>query len=134
MLYIIRGLPGSGKDTLGLALGAHVVTADQYFTNPYTLEYDFDPAYLKDAHEDCQGRTRIAMEWKVARIAVCNTFTQQWEADPYLALARIHGYKVTIIDLHDGGLSDEALGARNVHGVPVNVISRMRARYERLTL
>jgi len=38
---------------------------------------------------------------------------------------------VRIIDLYDGGLTNDQLAARNVHKVPVVVIARMRARWEK---
>jgi hypothetical protein len=40
------------------------------------------------------------------------------------------GATPVVIDLYDGGLTDEALVARNVHFVPWQAIGAMRARYE----
>jgi hypothetical protein len=37
---------------------------------------------------------------------------------------------VVVVDVFDGGLTDEDLAARNVHGVPLAGIRAMRARWE----
>ena len=62
--------------------------------------------------------------------AVTNTFTCRWELEPYLKMASKHGWQVVVIDLFDGGLTDEELAARGTHGVPAEGIRRMRERYE----
>ncbi len=134
MLYIIRGLPGSGKNTLGenLAdwndsrLDHEVFAADDYFVDDDGV-YRFDPSKLPEAHAQCQENVKRALRshW-AAVVVVANTFTQRWEMEPYLAMSD----EVTVIDLFDAGLTDEALAARNTHGVPVEAIRAMRARYE----
>ena len=65
----------------------------------------------------------------VERIAVHNTFVQSWEIAPYVSLAEKHDYEIRIVDLYDGGLTDEMLYERNVHGVPLEAIQRMRLNY-----
>ena len=61
---------------------------------------------------------------------VHNTFTQGWEATPYVEMARKAGAEVKVVDLFDGGLDDAALAVRNVHGVPLASIAAMRARWD----
>jgi hypothetical protein len=63
-------------------------------------------------------------------VVVANTFTQRWELEPYLRMAKDIGATVVVVDVFDAGLSDEALATRNVHGVPVQSIAAMRARWE----
>ena len=60
-----------------------------------------------------------------------NTNTCHWEYALYTTLARAFGYELEIVDLYDGGCTDEELAARNTHGVPLETISRIRANYER---
>lgn len=72
-LYLIRGVPGSGKSTfanniLQAGLVAGVVEADDYFIDVVTGEYNFDPSKLKNAHSYCQSlaETLIFNGWSVA--------------------------------------------------------------------
>ncbi len=50
--------------------------------------------------------------------------------EPYLQKAKGHNISVTVLDLFDAGLTDEELAERNLHKVPVDVITRMRDRWE----
>jgi hypothetical protein len=57
-------------------------------------------------------------------IAVSNTFTQEWEMEPYLELAKTYGYKTfsIIVENRHGGV--------NQHSVPDEVLTKMRERFE----
>ncbi len=127
-LFIIRGLPGTGKSTLGRDLAPdYCHAADDYFM--VGKEYQFDATKLAAAHADCLARTRAALE-AGATVAVANTFTQRWEMQPYLVLSHELKVSYVVIDLFDAGLDNDALAARNAHGVPVEAIKAMRKRYE----
>ena len=119
-LFIVRGLPGSGKSTFASYLDAEVWEADQFFQE---LDgYKFDPSRLKEAHAWCRDGVRQEMELGTARIAVANTSTQKWEYEPYLELAKEFGYRVFVITVEgDHG---------NIHDVPEDAIARMHARWE----
>ena len=123
-LVLVRGLPGVGKST---AAGPDSIAADDFFVEDGV--YAFDPAGLPAAHAQCQTRCRKALEaGQNAKIA--NTFTQRWEMQPYLDMAAELNAEIKVVDMFDGGLSDEQLSERNVHGVPQAAIAAMRARYE----
>lgn len=134
MLFLIRGLPGAGKNFLGNLLSpGNVYSADDFFDGPNG--YNFDPSLLPQAHAECQDAVRQNMSEGEGRdedhfICVANTFTQRWEMVPYLQMAEDHMYVVTVIDLYDAGLTDTSLSIRNVHGVPETSIAVMRTRYE----
>jgi predicted kinase len=121
-LFLLRGLPGSGKSTLAESLGGSHMEADKYFT--YEGKYEFDVTKLKDAHDWCQNAVRVFMENKNKRVVVSNTFTQEWEMQPYFDLAEKHGYKVysLIVENRHGGV--------NEHGVPEDKLEIMRKRFE----
>mgnify|MGYP003657175696 CR=1 FL=1 len=121
-LFLLRGLPGSGKTTLAESLGGSHMEADKYFT--YDGKYEFDVTKLKDAHDWCQNAVRVFMENKSKRVVVSNTFTQEWEMLPYYDLAEKHGYKVysLIVENRHGGV--------NEHGVPEDKLKLMKKRFE----
>ncbi len=132
VLYIVRGIPGSGKSTFAKQLvGADflVCEADKYFM--VDGEYTFDATKLKQAHDFCRNTVETYMRDNVEandqfyrQIAVSNTFTQEWEMQPYFDLAAKYGYTVftVIVENRHGGV--------NQHGVPDDVLTKMRDRFE----
>jgi len=136
ILYIVRGLPGSGKSTLVSTISDLMFEADSYFyvsKDPETGEilnrhqydgvYEFDSSLLKEAHIDCQKGVEDAMKWGVPKIGVSNTFTMEWEMDKYFELAETYGYMVfsIIVENRHNGI--------NTHNVPDEHIEKMRNRF-----
>lgn len=127
ILYIVRGIPGSGKTTFAKTLGGVHFEADQYFM--VDGEYRFDVTKLKDAHKWCQGQVSNAMLLNYTAnmnntIVVSNTFTQEWEMEPYIEMAKEWGYTVFTI------VVENRHGGKNVHGVPDDKLEIMRNRFE----
>jgi predicted kinase len=134
-MYLIRGLPGSGKSCLAENLLAgelrwekggegvdptdRVIEADQFFVKNGV--YAFDPERLKEAHADCLKRAIQLMAGGKA-LAVSNTFSQGWEMEPYLHEAERYDYEVVVLTMHNDFGS--------VHGVPPEAVQQMRYRWE----
>jgi len=64
------------------------------------------------------------MSSSIPKIAVSNTFTQEWEMNPYLELAKQFGYVVFTV------IVENRHGGKNVHGVPEEKIELMKNRFE----
>jgi tRNA uridine 5-carbamoylmethylation protein Kti12 len=120
-LYIIRGLPGSGKTTLAKQLvhSSRHAEADQFFE--LNGPYKFDPAKVGDAHTWCQNKVRALLK-EHSNCCVSNTFVRRWEYQPYIDMALEFNHEFQVIEVH--GPWD------SVHGVPKSAIKRMRDRWE----
>ena len=133
VLYIVRGIPGSGKSTFAKMLVGEdflVCEADKYFIDKETGEYNFDFTKIKEAHKFCQDTVETYMKDSLVNdqfyreIAVSNTFTQEWEMRPYFELAKNYGYKVFSV------VVENRHGGTNQHGVPEEVLTKMCERFE----
>ena len=122
-LYIVRGLPGSGKSTFAQSLDCPVFEADMFFVNSQGV-YNFDFTKIKDAHSWCQEMVEDHMFNQDEKIAVSNTFTQEWEMKPYYDMAKTYGYKVFSV------VVENRHGGENVHGVPADKLEVMKNRFE----
>jgi adenylate kinase family enzyme len=128
ILYIVRGIPGSGKSTFAKTLGGIHIEADQYFMDGEG-NYNFDGSKIKLAHEYCRAQTGAWMssdglQVNVDKIVVSNTFTQEWEMEPYFELAKKYGYKVFSL------IVENRHGGTNEHNVPEDKIEQMKNRFE----
>ncbi len=132
-LYILRGLPGSGKSTLANTIvdSIAVCEADQYFINQETGEYKFNPDEIKIAHQWCKDEVENRMKYNqdtygldYSEIVVSNTFTQEWEMEPYFKLAEKYGYRVFSL------IVENRHGGKNTHGVPDEKIEVMKNRFQ----
>jgi predicted kinase len=125
-LILFRGLPGSGKTTLAVVLSEYgkypVFSVDDYFTDEDgRYEFRFQENHL--AYKQCEENVKVAMQQGSEKILLHNTFTQEWEMEPYFKLASEHSYRahvVTVENRHHG---------TNVHDIPEDHIERMRGKF-----
>ena len=122
ILYIVRGLPSSGKSTFAKTLGGVHYEADMYFMKDG--KYNFDPNKLKLAHNWCMIQTQKSMVDDEPRIVVSNTFTQEWEMDGYFKLAEENNYQVFTV------IVEKRHSNKNDHNVPQEKVEQMRKRFE----
>lgn len=127
VLYLIRGLPGSGKSTLAKMLVGDKdychKESDMFFIDE-NGDYNFNPSKLKDAHNWCREEVEFFMRYDHSPVVVSNTFTQEWEMEPYFELSKQYGYQVhcIVVENRHGGI--------NEHGVPEEKLEQMKNRFE----
>ena len=126
-LFLLRGLPGSGKSTLGKMLVGDKdychKEADMYFVDS-DGNYNFKPSEIKNAHKWCKEEIEFAMKYEHSPVVVSNTFTQEWEMEDYYKLAETYGYRVHSL------IVENRHGGTNTHNVPQDKLDIMKNRFE----
>jgi predicted kinase len=128
-LILLRGLPGSGKSTIGdiiLFTGQNnqdVLSADNFFIDR-DGNYIFDATRLKEAHNDCQQKCAERMKMQFSKIVIANTFTQEWEMEKYFEMADRYRYRVHSL------IVENRHGSQNIHDVPEDKLEQMKNRFE----
>ena len=127
-LILLRGLPGSGKTTLANLLSEEgkypVHSIDSYFTNAKTGEYNFEFDKNHLAYKQCEEQTINSIKQCFEKIFIDNTFTIEWELEPYFKLASQHNYKIFVITV------ENRHGNKNTHHVSDEQIEKMAAKYK----
>lgn len=133
-LTIVRGLPGSGKTTYAEKMTTELVEerglrvchyeADQFFTDPVTGQYRFNPKLISQAHTWCFVNA-IKSLCDECDVVVSNTFTQLWEMERYLKIAEfVPGTEVEVVEIWTQ--------YESIHDVPAEKQAQMRRRWEQI--
>ena len=127
-LILLRGLPGAGKSTLDAVLSEKntypIFSVDDYFTDEVTGEYLFNFSDNHLAYKQCEGLSRDAMKQSIAKIFVHNTFTMDWELEPYFKLASEFNYTLFVITV------ENYHSYKNTHGVSDEQLQKMAEKYK----
>lgn len=128
-LIIMRGVPGSGKSSYVKEEfpDAAICSADRFMIDD-DGNYKFDRNMIQTCHKLCRQEAEDAMADDVPLVVIDNTNIRVWEFRPYLDLAEKFGYEVEIIRIQEP--TEEVCAARNLHGVPIETIRRMRENFE----
>ena len=126
-IILIRGLPGSGKSTLARELSENgkyqVYSVDDYFTDEHG-NYIFDHRKNHFAYDECKKNVLSEIQKKAEKIFVDNTFTLDWEMEPYFKLAKDNNYKIFVLTMenyHSG---------ENIHEISKEQINKMAEKYK----
>lgn len=130
-MFIMRGLPGSGKSTVVKCLqevykgDAVVCSADHYFMDKEE-NYNFDASRLSNAHNYCQNKAAYHCEKGTRVVIIDNTNIQRWTMAFYVKLAQTEQYYHVIIvePLTPWRYDPAELTKRNTHGVDEETISK----------
>jgi predicted kinase len=141
-VFILRGLPGSGKSTLEQMIYSmstepfNDCSADGFFTE--YGKYNFDKSLIAQAHQYCLRRFISCLQgfWpplsngkcdsiKYQNVFLDNTNTTIHEFSHYVKIAEAYDYKTVMVTLN---CSVETSMKRNVHNVPEKTIKGMFKR------
>lgn len=126
-LYLIIGIPGSGKTTKAKEIIANYnklnvpikhFEADMFFEK--NGKYIFNPKQLGLAHKWCQDKCRETMTNNID-VIISNTSLMPWERSGYIRMAQEFGYEVKVLTMTGN--------YQNVHGVPEDKINIMKNKF-----
>ena len=132
VMILIRGVPGSGKTTFAEWIMERTnwisggypaqVCADRFMVNDQGM-YEFNTVLLEAAHKGCIAMAEQYLKDDRSPVIVHNTFSRDWEMEPYRALAECYGAQLFVIEMSQQ--------FENVHDVPEEVVNQMKERFER---
>lgn len=123
-LILIRGVQGSGKSTFASKIktkGCVVLEADMFFLNH--AEYEWDPRFLKHAHQWCYSSTVRAL--KLGQdVIVANTFIRIKDIMPYIRLQEGLFPELNIF------VTEMYTRYKNIHGIPESKVDEKVKQFE----
>lgn len=124
-LYLIRGVPGSGKSSLAMQLFNAGLVHQTLEADDWMYEdglYVFKPENLSYSHQMCQHYTRVSLI-EGRSVAVSNTSTTEKEVETYRKIAE--ECNANFVSL----IVENRHGGTNIHNVPEDKIQQMKQRF-----
>ncbi|XP_062373937.1 NEDD4-binding protein 2-like 1 [Sardina pilchardus] len=133
-MYILRGLPGTGRSREAQRLlqqnGGAIIKATDYFRIYHGTE-DFIPEYAEDSHEWARKQAMNCVERLEDPIIINNPNMPRWHMYPYVAMAYSRGYWIEFYLTPDSlHVPLEELEWRCEGRVPLAALKDMRDSYE----
>jgi predicted kinase len=126
-IILLRGLPGAGKTTLAQLLSENnsypFYSVDDYFTDE-NGNYNFVFSENYKAYENCLINTEKALLAGFSKVIVHNTFTMDWEMEPYFKMAKKHGFQIFVLTVENYHLGI------NKHEVSHEQLKKMAEKYQ----
>lgn len=136
-LFVMRGLPGSGKTTIAQSiLGGNGINktvnnlAFIYCDQGVICSSDFYSGH--DKIQKSQKSVEFAMINKVPAIALDENNLTQLEIGPFISLANRHQYKVVVIEIPTASVT--LCAENNTHGYNKEELIRMKGSWEKVNL
>ncbi len=129
IVYIMRGVPGSGKTTIAKSLSGEagiIHSTDNYFMQDGV--YHFDPSLLAENHQKNFQAFCESLSRKIPVIICDNTNVKREHWTPYARAAEHAGYLVAVVTMPHPYPAVAA--KRNTHGVPEYDITKMLQIWE----
>ncbi|MEK7390532.1 MAG: AAA family ATPase [Patescibacteria group bacterium] len=130
VVYIMRGVPGSGKTTIARMLAGttgRIHSTDDFFIGA-DGKYCFNPRELEGNHRRNFEAFCRSLDEGVPAVICDNTNVRRWQFEPHVRAARQRGYLMAIVAMPHPTV-DEAV-RRNTHGVPAGAIQGMLCEWE----
>jgi predicted kinase len=126
-LILLRGLPGAGKTAFAKLLAENntypFFSVDDYFT-AVDGNYKFEYKDNHIAYAQCLSHTEQAILIGSPKVIVHNTFTMDWEMEPYFKIAKKYDcnlFVLTVENYHTG---------TNTHEVTKEQLKKMADKYQ----
>jgi predicted kinase len=126
-LILLRGLPGAGKTAFAKLISENntypFYSVDDYFTDK-TGKYKFEFSENYRAYAECISNAEIAIAKGISKVIIHNTFTMDWELEPYFNLAKKYNcllHVLTVEHYHNGA---------NSHDVAEEQLKKMAKKYQ----
>lgn len=132
-VYIMRGLPGSGKSTEAAEIASHranagpavICSTDDFFVVDGV--YTWDPTKLGLFHRKNFEKFQKALRDEVPTVIVDNTNIHRSHYKNYVATAKAAGYDVVCVVAQQ--ISPQEAAKRNTHNVPLETLVRMHRSF-----
>lgn len=130
VVIVLRSTSGSGKSTFANYIKflvdnnawVEICSADDFFINKETGEYNFNANKLGAAHNYCRQKFIDFLEKEVSCVIVDNTGTSYKEIEYYLDKAKEYGYSVFSLVIENRN------DTKNVHSVPDLTLEKQEKR------
>ncbi|XP_006822676.2 2',3'-cyclic-nucleotide 3'-phosphodiesterase-like [Saccoglossus kowalevskii] len=134
VMFIMRGLPGSGKSVIAdvireTYLNSIICSADDF--RMVDGQYVFVQADLQAVHEKCQACAKDACEKGINVVIIDNTNVRSWEMKFYVSLANQANYTVVLVEPKTAWRFNALeLAMKNKHNVSIDVLQKKVISFE----